>query len=242
MLTLLLALVFPIRCAGQPPIPVTAQSVGYELLEDAAASAQIEMFGDFSCDETAAAWGNIVKPLLETFQTGGLSLIFRPFPLPYHHNSFDAAQSARAIIEHLSSNNNSVAKAAFVVADAFFTQQTRFMSWQTPNPTANMTQSEVITTIFADIAVSVGMPRTSFQQAVGVGWNTNANGPFSPTRDAWKYAAARGVCSTPTFTANGVFSEALDDWDIAAWTDWIQAANAASHQVYAETEQIHAQS
>ncbi|KAJ8613978.1 hypothetical protein CTAYLR_005628 [Chrysophaeum taylorii] len=211
---------------GAAPIPQRAGDVGWELLT-ASAPAQIEIFGDFSCDDTAAAWQTIVKPLVERFyNTNALSLIYHVYPLPYHHNSFDAGQSGRVMVDYLRlEEKNNLTSAVVKACDALFLHQTDFMSWQTPDPTENLTQAQVIHTIFADIARSAGVPRNFFLQSMGSGWNMTY---FEPTRDAWKYAAARGICATPTFAANGVFDDDLSSWSLDNWTSWVLDANAAA--------------
>mmetsp|Transcript_14341 Transcript_14341/g.21650 ORF Transcript_14341/g.21650 Transcript_14341/m.21650 type:complete len:239 (-) Transcript_14341:345-1061(-) len=205
------------------PIPSSKNAVGWQMGVPGA-SIEIEIFGDFSCDDTAKAYFTIIKPL--SSEISNISIVFHAFPLPYHHNSFDAAQSARVIIEYLRDERGLSEKDAFIkCADALFANQTQFMSWQTPNPTENLTQSQVISTIFAPIAASADIPTDVFLSKIKNGWNVNQGGPFAPTRDAWKYAAARSVSATPTFAANGVFDDSLSEWSITNWTSWISSSS-----------------
>lgn len=195
--------------------PIPASVPGYEL-GTAGAPVSLEMFADFSCDDSANAWKTIVKPLVEAYKETA-SIIYYAFPLPYHHNSFDASQAGRVMTDYLS-RSMPLSQAFTTAADALFGQQTRFMSWQTPNPTANLTQGGVISAIFADIAADAGVPRDFFMESMGIGWNMTY---FEPTRDTWKWGAAKGVSATPTFAANGVFSDALDSWTLANWTAFL---------------------
>merc|ERR1740121_744554 len=98
------------------------------------------------------------------------------------------------------------------------------MSWQSPNPTENMTRGQVIRELFVPIATSIGVSKDNFLERLGSGWNTAPTGPFVHVRTAWKYGAARGVSGTPTYVANGAFSDDLSGRSVADWEAWIRGA------------------
>jgi len=217
---LLVSLLFLIS-AQAVVIPTTLGQIGWEL-GTAGSGMRVDFFGDFSCPDTAAAWNTVIKPLLAKY-SAQVSIVFHPYPLPYHHNSFDASQAAHVMVDHLHASGMLLGDVAPKVLDAMFSAQSTFESWQTPNPTANMTQVQVIQNLFAPIAVAAGMPRKAFLETMGTGWNVTPNGPFVTARTAWKYGAALGVSATPTFAANGALSDDLSDWKLDDWKKWLAA-------------------
>ena len=95
-ITLLLAL----PCVlGGAPIPARPGDVGWQM-GTAGAPMSIEIFGDFQCPDTKAAWEGVLKELVQR-RAANASIIFHPFPLPYHKNGFDAAQAAYAMVDLL---------------------------------------------------------------------------------------------------------------------------------------------
>lgn len=175
-------------------------------LGTAAAHKKIDVWGDFQCSDTKAAWSSVIEPLLA--QHGHhVSLVFHPFPLPYHHSAFDAAQAAIVMAE-------AVPATAFAqVASALFRSQATFYT----AATANISQRHVFCDVLAPIAGSLGVDRSIFLERM-----RNAEDPSNGlAREAWKYGAARGVSGTPTFAVDGVIAEELATWSLAEWASWL---------------------
>lgn len=188
----------------------------------------IEIFGDFQCPDTKATWEGWLRPFRQA-HSDAVSIVFRPFPLPYHKNGFDAAQAAYVMMQELhatsdggkssrtsgAGSSSSSGSSNFVkVADALFAGQDEFQT----DVTVNISQAQLFSTIFAPIAASVGVDRATFLSHMNNDDPTNEAG-----RVAWKAGCARGVSGTPTFAANGVVSDELASWNLTQWEAWLSA-------------------
>lgn len=189
-----------------PPIPPSLDAVGFELGTRAAPlGKRIEMFGDFQCPDTKAAWINVIEPFVRA-HGDQVSVVFHPFPLPYHKNGFDSAQAV-VVIGEAGGGGGMWSN----VMDALFAAQDKFQT----DATFNMSQAQVFSTIFSPVAVSLGLTSSDFLAHM-----TNEDPTNGWVRGAWKFGAARGVSGTPTFAANGVISDALGSWTLAQWEEW----------------------
>eukprot|EP00947_MAST-08B_sp_MAST-8B-sp1_P001299 g1299.t1 len=197
--------------------------VGYEL-GNAGSDLRVELFGDWQCPDTKASYDSWFRSFAVR-HASNVSVIFHPFPLPYHKNGFDSAQAAMVMIDALSSASSppppppppssSSRRSAFLkVSDALFEAQPLFQT----TATVNMTQRAVFENIFAPVAEKLGIDGPTF-----LGHMTNDDPLNSAARLAWKTGAQRGgVSGTPTFAANGAVADELATWSGAKWESWAQ--------------------
>ena len=189
-------------CGGPVERP---RGVSWEL-GTAAAQKKIEIFGDFQCSDTKAAWSSVIEPLLAQ-HAHHVSLVFHPFPLPYHHSAFDAAQAAIIVAEAIP------ATPFAQVASAFFRAQASYYT----AATSNLSQRQVFSDVLAPIATGLGVDERIFLERM-----RNSSDPSNgQARVAWKYGAAHGVSGTPTFATNGVIADELAAWSLAEWEGWV---------------------
>lgn len=190
-------------CGSIEP-PTHPSEVGWELAT-AAAPKRVDIFGDFQCPDTKAAWSDVIEPMLARHGRQA-SIVFHPFPLPYHQSAFEAAQAALVMAKALPDSPFSE------VASALFSAQASFYN----GATVNITQRHVSRDILAPIASSLGVERSEFLEHM-----STADPSHRQATVAWKYGAARGVSGTPTFAANGVIAEELASWSLAEWEAWL---------------------
>ena len=200
-----------VSCAwAGAPVPQRASDVGFEL-GNSRASMKIEIFGDYQCPDTKAAWNSWVLPLAKTSaMKDKVSIVFHPFPLPYHKNGFDSAQAA-LVMATLGGEQGGedAANTLFAAQDSFQT-----------DATVNISQAQLFSDVFAPLAQKLGIAPTQF-----IGRMTNDDPTNEQARVAWKFGCARGVSGTPTFAANGVVADELADWDLPQWEKWIAAGS-----------------
>jgi protein-disulfide isomerase len=187
------------------PIPSKLSDVGWEI-GNSSAPMRMEIFGDFQCPDTKAAWFSVVTSM-RVKHADSVSIVFHPFPLPYHKNGFDSAQAAIVIADQ---------ESFVTTADTLFNQQDKFQT----DATVNTTQAELFEDIFAPMAVSLGVEKSTFLAHMN-----NDDASNSQARVAWKFGAARGVTGTPTFSANGVVSDSLASWALPDWEKWLEGGN-----------------
>ena len=166
---------------------------------------RVEIYGDFQCPDTKATWDGWLSQFRVQHQHEA-SIIFHPFPLPYHKNGFDAAQAA-TVVTMLGGNFSRI-------ADALFAGQAAFQT----DATINMSQADVFKAILAPIAAKVGIKPSDFLPRM-----TNSDPSNEQVRGAWKLGAASGVSGTPAFAANGAISDELEGWDLDKWNAWMAA-------------------
>ena len=222
-----------VRAFAGAPIPRTVGDIGWELAT-AGAPMTLEIFGDFQCPDTKAAWEGWLQPFRKA-HSDAVSIVFRPFPLPYHKNGFDAAQAAYVMMQELQAATSardhqfksgrgssgssggisgSTSGDFIKVADALFAAQAAFQT----DVTVNISQAQLFSTILAPIAAGVGVDKATFLSHMNNDDPTNEAG-----RVAWKAGCARGVSGTPTFAANGVVSDELASWNLTQWEAWLSA-------------------
>jgi protein-disulfide isomerase len=205
---MLFFLVMPAAFAGAP-IPARLSVAGWEL-GTAGAPLRLEIYGDFQCGDTKAAWTGVLAQFRQKYASE-VSIIFHAFPLPYHKNGFDSAQAA--MVMGSLAPSGSFAK----IADALFAAQDKFQT----DATVNITQARLFSDIFAPIATSLGISKASFLDHMN-----NADMQNGLARVQWKYGAASGVSGTPTFAANGVIADELAEWTLAQWEAWVKAGTS----------------
>jgi len=196
------------------PIPTTLSDIGWQI-GTAGAPMSIDIYGDFQCPDTKAAWEGWIKDF-RSLHGEVVSIVFHPFPLPYHKNGFDAAQAAIVMVDALHGNGDNFV----TVADALFDAQDSFQT----TATVNISQAELFQTILAPIASKVGVNKTEFLSHMNNNDDSN-----SIARVAWKAGCAVGVSGTPSFAANGVVNDELAQWTLGDWDKWLAAGKRHMH-------------
>eukprot|EP00045_Choanoeca_perplexa_P000691 m.15495 g.15495 ORF g.15495 m.15495 type:complete len:210 (+) comp10474_c0_seq1:104-733(+) len=200
MLRLTLILAFAGLIAAQVPV---MPSSSMNILGSRGATAHIDFILDFQCPDSKQAWPTI-KQLATMYGEDKLSVRLVAFPLPYHHQAFFAAQSARVATEL-----NGTASAYVAMGDCLFDTQEQ---WGDVG-LQNTTPMDALSNFFAPLANHcVGVDENSFITAMG--WTTEQN---IITRSEWKEAAAMGAYGTPMFWVNGA-QISLDG--TASVSDW----------------------
>ena len=191
-------------CSPLAPPDFPGEVTGFQM-GNAGAEKKMEIYGDFQCPDTKAAWLSVIDPLLRQHKDH-LSIVFHPFPLPYHHSAFDAAQAAMYIAAELPDLPfANVASALFHVQESYQT-----------DATANISQRTVFSEKLAPVAVHLGIAKSTF-----VAHMRNSDPSNHQARVAWKYGAARGVYGTPTFAIDSVIDGALAAWSLEDWESWL---------------------
>eukprot|EP00759_Apiculatamorpha_spiralis_P048386 PhF_6_TR43615/c0_g1_i1/m.67003 len=206
-------IVFGVLCAlcvvsAQPPIPNTYPGIQ---LANPTANILIEVYGDYQCPDTLTAWNNVIKPLLAIPKyKNSISFIYHYWPLPYHHNSFDAAVAAE-VVTRLSNVSN----VWYTFSDILFNEQTQFYN----APTFKLSQQDVWTNVFAPMAQKVGVSQAAFLQAM----STNDDALMA-VWGSFKFSSLRSVYGTPQWSLNGVNSDAAYNWTLQDLEKWIDSA------------------
>eukprot|EP01064_Diplonema_japonicum_P020409 TRINITY_DN2979_c0_g1_i2.p2 TRINITY_DN2979_c0_g1~~TRINITY_DN2979_c0_g1_i2.p2 ORF type:complete len:225 (+),score=49.44 TRINITY_DN2979_c0_g1_i2:59-733(+) len=205
--------------AGQAPIPNNVDSLGYLMTSNPklAGGVEIEIFGDYQCPDTRDAWNNVLFPLLGWLKEkqNPSSIVFHPFPLPYHFNSFTATMAADVAVKYLAKDLNIDTTIAFEkVAIEFFKFQDNFQN----NATASMTVAQVWKQVYWPIVQAAGMPAS--QEASFLSQATSV--PLDQfVRVPWKFGCALGISGTPAYMVNRVVSDAAASWNLAQWQQFI---------------------
>jgi protein-disulfide isomerase len=183
-------------------VPIPNRPDGYLLPSRSNTSAlvQLDLYGDFMCPDTAAAWP-IVSQVAQSYSASQLALRLHVFPLPYHMSSFTSAQGGKVVA--------AAGKDVFLWMEAVFAHQTAFGN----NATMNSTWLQVANQfgVLASTTAGVEIPAAQFVSGL---MNEDLN---EDARVSWKIGCSRGVSGTPTFFVNGVRSAADETWTVAQW-------------------------
>eukprot|EP00754_Rhynchopus_humris_P039743 Rhum_TRINITY_DN22849_c0_g1::Rhum_TRINITY_DN22849_c0_g1_i1::g.176232::m.176232 len=209
--------------AAQAPIPTNPKQLGWKLGNQTtpeSAGVTVELWGDFQCPDTRDSWNNVIVPLLKWVEAGSLpvTVYYRPFPLPYHHNTYRAALSAVAATDILATRGENTRASAFesVASQLLSAKQDKFQN----AATANLTDPQIYSEVLWPIVQSAGLlasDKAAFLAAA------TARSNDLDLRVSWKYGTSRAVTGTPVFALSSVISNSLADYDLAAWKAAIQA-------------------
>eukprot|EP00005_Dracoamoeba_jomungandri_P006090 CAMPEP_0174251512 /NCGR_PEP_ID=MMETSP0439-20130205/1312_1 /TAXON_ID=0 /ORGANISM="Stereomyxa ramosa, Strain Chinc5" /LENGTH=213 /DNA_ID=CAMNT_0015331843 /DNA_START=39 /DNA_END=680 /DNA_ORIENTATION=- len=204
-LVLFLVLTAVVSIHGQSaPVPKTSffRSIG-----DPDAPVVLEGFLDFQCPDCKAAWP-VLKQVMAHYGPSKLRFFFQPFPLPYHHNAFFAAEASFVTVE-LTGNVSTF----WNLTEILFQMQ----DYWGDTGTENMTSTQVIS-LLGDYAVKCcGVDKKQF--IAKMGWTSEYN---LNARDMWKFGASQGMYGTPQFKVNGVFvPEASSGWQLQQWVTFL---------------------
>ncbi|KAA0148818.1 hypothetical protein FNF29_06443 [Cafeteria roenbergensis] len=188
--------------AQEVPIPSAPDGFRYNVTSNRTAPVQIEGYFDLMCPDTRAAWPAL-KSALDSFDPASVAFTMHLFPLPYHHNSYLAAEGATIVGLTASSS-------PFAWMEAVFAAQEQFGN----GATAGMSMTEVIAAFgkLASQSAGVNIPAATFIN------DMNQVSNDARTRISWKLGCARGVSGTPTFFANGARFSPGSSWSASDWT------------------------
>lgn len=181
------------------PIPIPKKPSGYRR-GSPSALVQVEAFIDLECPFSKRAWPTLLR-LTEAFSPGDVSLLVHPITLPGHRQSFD------------------VTVAAHVVADgqdeSFFDFATHLFGHQRLYKGDAWREKSLVdlSIMLADLAHShCQVDRGGFLRS------GRSEEILQATKTPMRYAAMRGIWSTPTFFINSAEVPALlpksslEDW------------------------------
>jgi len=182
------------------PIPIPQRPSGYRLGESDA-PVQIEMFFDLECPFSKKGWQTILQ-VISAYSPAQIYLILQPMTLGNHRQSWDATKAAIAV-----SQDNSNQFVNFV--SYIFDRQEEFANKASQDTTQTQWHS-----ILADYAVDATQwsDKNKFIQLI------NSKEIYSKARIPARFAAAKGVWSTPTYFING--AEATDLSSQSSLSDW----------------------
>ncbi len=178
-------------------IPIPARPSGYKLGQ-ANAPIVVEMFLDLECPFSKKGWNNLMK-VVHTYSDEQVCWIFQLMTLGNHRQSWDATKAVIALA------NEDVEKFIEVV-DRIFSQQADFANeaWK------NKTQTEFHQWLADHIAGSTS--QGSFIERL------NSEEVYAAARVPARFAAVKGVWSTPTFFINGAEATKLSSGsDLQEW-------------------------
>ena len=182
------------------PIPIPKRPSGYRL-GNSWASIQIEMFFDLECPFSKKGWQTILK-VAKAYSPEQIYLILQPMTLGNHRQSWDATKAAIAI-----AGDNTDKFIDFV--SYLFEHQAEFANEASKDVTQTQWHS-----ILADYACDA-MQWSDKDKFIEL---LNSKEIYSQARIPARFAAIRGVWSTPTFFINSV--EATDLSSQSNLEDW----------------------
>eukprot|EP01059_Diplonema_ambulator_P033084 TRINITY_DN6771_c0_g1_i1.p1 TRINITY_DN6771_c0_g1~~TRINITY_DN6771_c0_g1_i1.p1 ORF type:complete len:227 (+),score=69.71 TRINITY_DN6771_c0_g1_i1:55-735(+) len=216
------ALLAAVTCvAAQPPIPNKLSDLGWLMTGNdtrpQTEPLEIEVFGDFQCPDTRDAWNNILFPLLQWLKgkENAVTIIYHPFPLPYHYNSFQSVMVAdvgvRLVVDDLKVDRQTAFEK---VATELFKYQDNFQN----NATNDMTQPQIWKQVFWPILLAAGVSPS--HESVFLQQQTNAN-LNQNVRVPWKFGCSITVSGTPMYFINRVVSYDAASWSLTQWQQFI---------------------
>ena len=209
--------------AFDPPLPANQGQVGWLFGNTdlkVGEGTLIELYGDFQCPDTRDAWLNVIKDLDSWIVSTGqkAAILYVPFPLPYHFNSYRASLSGIVTIDLLAKKGVAQADAFVAVANQVFgPNQDKYQN----DATANLTNGEVYGDVLFPILAGAGL-KTSDKAAFLAGIQSHSPAE-SQLRASWKYACSHTVSGTPLYIINGATSEPAASWTLAEWKNLISA-------------------
>ena len=182
------------------PIPIPKRPSGYRLGQ-ADAPIQIEMFFDLECPFSKKGWQTILK-VAQAYAPEQIYLILQPMTLGNHRQSWDATKAAIAI-----AGDNTDKFIDFV--NYIFEHQAEF---------ANEASKDKTQTDWHYLLADYALEATSWSDKDKFMQLLNSEEVYGKARIPARFAAIRGVWSTPTFFING--AEATDLSSKSSLEDW----------------------
>ena len=182
------------------PIPIPQRPSGYRLGEGNA-PVQIEMFFDLECPFSKKGWQTILQ-VVKAYSPEQLYLILQPMTLGNHRQSWDATRAAIAV-----AGDDSEKFVSFV--NYILDRQAEFANEASKDRTQTQWQE-----MLADYAIDA----TAWSDKDKFIKLLNSKDIYSQARIPARFAAQRGVWSTPTYFING--AEATDLSSQSSLADW----------------------
>ncbi|KXJ29487.1 uncharacterized protein LOC110247568 [Exaiptasia diaphana] len=169
------------------------------------APVHLEIYADLTCPDCQQAWPTI-KQVAEVYGPDKVRVVFQSFPLPYHTNSFVAAQSV-AVAEGVN------ATLVFPWIDVLFKNQNQLYNFQTMDKNRfdinNIVASLAPKADISQSAMKDGLSEASYE---------------GQARLSWKHGCSKTVASTPSFFINDVIvNEADASWTLDQWKKLIDS-------------------
>ncbi|CAL5029053.1 unnamed protein product [Urochloa decumbens] len=175
-------------CRAQIPIPATTDGFVYGRKPPTWGEAVVvEVFNDPICGYCRDAWP-VLKKVVDHYGSR-VSLIWHPFPLPYHSYSFIASRSLHTV-------NRINSSFVFPLLENFFKYQEDYYN----QPTYKKPTAVVVDEITKNLVLPI--IGKSNLDAYRAGFNDSRSD--QATRISFKYGCARGVTWTPYFFINGI--------------------------------------
>ena len=182
------------------PIPIPQRPSGYKL-GNSDAPVQIEMFFDLECPFSKKGWQTILQ-VVKAYSPAQIYLILQPMTLGNHRQSWDATKAAIAI-----AGDNADKFVDFV--NYIFSRQEEFANEASKDTT--QTQWQHTLAEYA-VAATEWSDKEQFIELL------NSKEIYAQARIPARFAAAKGVWSTPTYFING--AEATDLSSQSSLKDW----------------------
>ena len=182
------------------PIPIPQRPSGYRL-GNSNAPVQIEMFFDLECPFSKKGWQTILQ-VVSAYSPARVYLILQPMTLGNHRQSWDATKAAIAV-----AGDNPDKFVNFV--SYIFDRQAEFANEASQDTTQTQWHG-----MLADYAVDATewSDRDKFIELL------NSKEIYGKARIPARFAAVKGVWSTPTYFING--AEATDLSSQSSLQDW----------------------
>ncbi len=181
-------------------IPIPRRSSGYKL-SDANASIIVEMFFDLECPFSRKGWQTFLQ-VIAAYSAEQVHFIFQPMTLSNHRQSWDVTKAAIAV-----AGNNTQKFIDFV--NYVFDHQKEFAG----DAFKDKTQTD-LHHLLADYVLDATewSDKDKFIELL------NSKEIYNQARIPARYAAAKGVWSTPTFFINGAeASDLSSQTDLQEW-------------------------
>ena len=182
------------------PIPIPQRPSGYRLGKGDA-PVQIEMFFDLECPFSKKGWQTILQ-VVEAYSPEQLYLILLPMTLGNHRQSWDATRAAIAV-----AGDDSEKFVSFV--SYILDRQAEF---------ANEASKDRTQTQWQEMLAGYAIDATAWSNKDKFIELLNSKDVYSQARIPARFAAQRGVWSTPTYFING--AEATDLSSQSSLADW----------------------
>ena len=182
------------------PIPIPQRPSGYRLGEGNA-PVQIEMFFDLECPFSKKGWQTILQ-VVKAYSPEQLYLILQPMTLGNHRQSWDATRAAIAV-----AGDDSEKFVSFV--NYILDRQAEF---------ANEASKDTTQTQWQEMLADYAIDATAWSDKDKFIKLLNSKDIYSQARIPARFAAQRGVWSTPTYFING--AEATDLSSQSSLADW----------------------
>ena len=194
------------------PIPVPQRPSGYRLGKPEA-TIQIEMFFDLECPFSKKGWQTILE-VAAAYSPEQIYLILQPMTLGNHRQSWDATKAAIAV-----AGDNADKFVDFV--SYLFTRQAEF---------ANEAAKDITQTQWHNILADYAVEATKWSDKDKFIELLNSKEIYNQARIPARFAAMKGVWSTPTFFING--AEVTDLSSQSSLSDWQQKINSLLSQKF----------